>query len=108
MEGLKPDKYTYNAVIGSCAKGGLYEQAVRLIRDMQNEGIEPDEVTYNAVIGSFAKVFIVRETLPHVECRAGKGLQPDVLTYNALITALANGGETDRALQASTHVFTTF
>ena len=48
------------------------------------------------------------KTLAHAECRAGKGLQPDVLTYNALITALANGGETDRALQASTHIFTTF
>ena len=41
---------TYSALISACEKGGKWERALELAREMERKGIVADTITYNALI----------------------------------------------------------
>lgn len=49
--GLAPSAITYSSVINACAKGGQWELALELLREMrQRRDLAPNAITYNAAI----------------------------------------------------------
>jgi len=43
---LKLDSYLFAAVIEACAKGKLWQRALKLLEEMEEEGVESSAVTY--------------------------------------------------------------
>ena len=41
---------TYSALISACEKGGEWERALELAREMERKGIVADTITYSALI----------------------------------------------------------
>jgi pentatricopeptide repeat protein len=54
-ECLKPNRVTFNAVLGACARGGQHDMAEKIFSDMSAHNINADDITYNAMIISFAR-----------------------------------------------------
>jgi pentatricopeptide repeat domain-containing protein 1 len=52
---INPDVMTYNATISACEKGGQWEKALDLFREMQDREIDPSVMTYNAAISACEK-----------------------------------------------------
>lgn len=55
MEGYKPNRVTYNAVLGACARGSKHDMAEKIFANMSRQNIEADEISYNAMIISLAR-----------------------------------------------------
>jgi pentatricopeptide repeat domain-containing protein 1 len=52
---VKPDVYSYNALISACEKGGQWERAVEVFEEMKAAGVKPDVITYSALITACEK-----------------------------------------------------
>ena len=52
---MKPDVYSYNALISACEKGGQWERAVEVFEEMKAAGVKPDVITYSALITACEK-----------------------------------------------------
>ena len=52
LENIAPNVHIYNSAISACARTGglLWNKALELFREMNENGVVPDVVTYNAVI----------------------------------------------------------
>lgn len=102
---------SYNTLILSLAKAGLFDQALLVLRQMQETAanassfsamiILPDRITYNTVLLAAA---VSRETAAAEaaedllrEMMESEYLQPDTISYNTVIDAWSNLAEPDRA-----------
>eukprot|EP00960_Hanusia_phi_P048599 759056-Hanusia_phi.AAC.3 len=90
--GLRPDRQAKNLFKDMKISGIKPDVTSTILQILKSSSITPDITTANCIM-------IAHAMLRQWEKVDKKGLKPDVLTYNALITALANGGETERALQ---------
>ena len=52
---LMPDVIRYSAAISACEKSLPWEQALRLLDDMQYSRLEPNVISYNSVISACEK-----------------------------------------------------
>jgi pentatricopeptide repeat protein len=102
---------SYNTLILSLAKAGLFDQALLVLRQMQETArdalsfsammVLPDRITYNTVLLAAA---VSRDT---AAAQAAEGLlremmesdylQPDTISYNTVIDAWSNLAQPDRA-----------
>ena len=53
--GIEPNAFTYAALISAYGKGGKWEEAKQLFRDMTDRGIEANVVTVNALMAAFER-----------------------------------------------------
>jgi len=94
-----PDAYSYSAAIGACGSGGNFEQALSLIKVMQNgpKKSRPNKIAYTEAISACARS---GEWAPaqrlFVDMKVDK-IVCDTVTYNALLSAFMNGGKADMA-----------
>ena len=49
-KGIVADTITYSALISACEKGGQWERALELAREIERKGIVADTITYSALI----------------------------------------------------------
>jgi pentatricopeptide repeat protein len=102
---------SYNTLILSLAKAGLFDQALLVLRQMQETAanassfsamiILPDRITYNTVLLAAA---VSRDTAAAEaaegllrEMMESEYLQPDTISYNTVIDAWSNLAEPERA-----------
>jgi pentatricopeptide repeat protein len=110
-QGLQLNVRSYNTLILSLAKAGLFDQALLVLRQMQETAansssfsamiILPDRITYNTVLLAAA---VSRDTAAAEaaegllrEMMESEYLQPDTISYNTVIDAWSNLAEPERA-----------
>lgn len=54
-DGVTPNLINYNLAVRALGKGGDWERATDLLKDMKKAGVSPDERTFNAAIEVGAK-----------------------------------------------------
>ena len=63
-----PDVYTYSGVISTCASGGRFEEALKLIKTMQNgpPRVRPNKIAYTGAICKLTHNFVCNCLTSHV------------------------------------------
>lgn len=64
MAGLKPDEYTYAAMMRATGLNGVWEESLSMLEEMESEGVRPNLVVYNTLIASLLKGDQVRTRKP--------------------------------------------
>lgn len=54
--GLQPCLITYNTVLSACAKAGMYDKAMEMYQDMQQQQLIPDIFTLTSLINACDQV----------------------------------------------------
>nr|KYP49108.1 hypothetical protein KK1_029138 [Cajanus cajan] len=100
-ERVKADEATWNAVIGGCMENGQTEEALEMLRKMQNMGYKPNQIT----ISSFLPACSILESLrmgKEVHCYVFRHwIIGDLTTMTALVYMYAKCGD----LNLSRNVF---
>jgi pentatricopeptide repeat protein len=99
-DGLEPDGFSFSAAISCCGAGGRWEEALTLIKTMQNGGpkTRPNKIAYTAAISACGRSSKPDEALKLFNDMKDEGLQPDRVAYNAVISALRVADQPDKAL----------
>ena len=102
---LRPNEYTYNALINCFARRGMASKAEEYLQVVKDKpGLEADTVTYNSVINAHAtnkrnaKAGAERalELLEEMKSLSGEGdgnnakVRPDAITYGSVIKCLTD------------------
>jgi pentatricopeptide repeat protein len=53
---IKPDAVSYNTILGSLSRSGMFEEAAKLMREMGSRGFEYDHITYSSILEAVGKV----------------------------------------------------
>jgi len=64
---------------------GMMDEAMDVLKKMQQRGIKPDEVAYNCMINGYAKKGMMGEALSTLENIHSKGIKPNVVIYNTVV-----------------------
>merc|ERR1711971_914295 len=90
----------YSGVLSCCASGGCHEEALHIIKTMQNgpPRVRPNKIAYTAAISACARSGEYSHALKlFVDMKADR-IKCDVVTCNTLLSAFANGGKSDLVL----------
>ncbi|CAM9174214.1 unnamed protein product, partial [Ectocarpus fasciculatus] len=106
--GLKPDEYTYAAMMRATGIDGSWEESWSMLAEMEQAGVRPNRVVYNTLIASLLKGEQARGTCtlhgPQIEkaneilnrMREG-GVPPDVTTYTTILSGCKRESDWRRA-----------
>ena len=98
---LRPNAYTYNALINCFARRGMTDKAEEYLEAVQSlPGVQADAVTYNSVINAHATsrrgkrdgADRALELLEEMKASSDRSVQPDAITYGSVIKCLTNAG----------------
>jgi pentatricopeptide repeat protein len=53
---IKPDAVSYNTVLGALSHAGMFEEAAKLMKEMNVLGFEYDLITYSSILEAIGKV----------------------------------------------------
>jgi pentatricopeptide repeat protein len=97
--GVKPSRYTYNAVLNALCKGGQWRQALDILAEMTLRGgsITPDVVTYCTVMNCCSRNGQGERVLGLWKQMIAAGVQPTGRTYGSAIDSLQRAYRTDEA-----------
>jgi pentatricopeptide repeat protein len=93
--GMKPDKFTYTALVKAAIAGGDAEE---LLYDMREQGVVGDAVTYNTVIKSLCDQRKLVSAKKIVTLMEESGVAPDSRTYGLLMNGLIRANKPSSAL----------
>ncbi|PIL35851.1 hypothetical protein GSI_01511 [Ganoderma sinense ZZ0214-1] len=98
MEGVKPDRTTYNCLLQACAQEGLYAEARGIFEDMVAMGIHPDQQTFHHLMQTLGPVeqsalFDVMKMMEEWS------ILPNEYTYEIVIARFAENQRLELALQ---------
>ncbi|KAG2430965.1 hypothetical protein HYH02_013498 [Chlamydomonas schloesseri] len=95
---MAPTVHAYTAAMRAATEGGRWYRALDIWADMRAARCEPTGHAYSAAISACAAAGDWRRAVALFDEMTGPGgIRPDVVSCTALITALAAGGEADRA-----------
>eukprot|EP00993_Chasmostoma_nieuportense_P007638 NODE_906_length_1773_cov_42.927096_g850_i0.p1 GENE.NODE_906_length_1773_cov_42.927096_g850_i0~~NODE_906_length_1773_cov_42.927096_g850_i0.p1 ORF type:complete len:520 (+),score=106.24 NODE_906_length_1773_cov_42.927096_g850_i0:54-1613(+) len=90
----------YTSAIKACGTLGDCQQALNILREMQQKGPTPDVFIWSAVIGVCSKVGELNLASKLLEGMKAEGVEPNVVTYQSLISTCAKvGGQLSWALE---------
>lgn len=72
--GLKPHRYSYNAIISSVFKHGMWKHANDIVLEMEDEGVAPDMSTFRVLLAGYCKNRRFDEVKLMIEKMVQKGL----------------------------------
>jgi len=98
-KGIQPNVISYSAAISACEKGGQWQEALKLFREMSEKGIQPNVISYSAAISACEKGGQWQEALKLFREMSEEGIQPNVISYNAAISACEKGRQWEKALE---------
>ncbi|GAB5590300.1 hypothetical protein Unana1_05200 [Umbelopsis nana] len=89
-QGIPPNIYTYNTMIGVYKSAKDSDKAIALLREMQEQGVEPDVNTYNTLISllSSKSEYDGARSL-YIEMEQ-KGIKPNQYTLSTLLKIAAS------------------
>eukprot|EP00429_Kryptoperidinium_foliaceum_P053048 CAMPEP_0176074026 /NCGR_PEP_ID=MMETSP0120_2-20121206/36991_1 /TAXON_ID=160619 /ORGANISM="Kryptoperidinium foliaceum, Strain CCMP 1326" /LENGTH=1009 /DNA_ID=CAMNT_0017407715 /DNA_START=80 /DNA_END=3109 /DNA_ORIENTATION=- len=99
---LIPDEVTYNTLIDGCARYGMYERGIAVLREMKENGVPPSNFTLSVLVKLASRckrpdgAFELCEKI----C-AEYGLRLCVHVFNNLIHACTSSGDFPRALKVA-------
>lgn len=88
-KGLPLDSYCYTAAIEACE----WQQALKLLMEMEERGIEPTEVAYSLAIKACGEGGQWRTALELLESMRKKEVPINLYVYNAAITAVSKAAK---------------
>jgi pentatricopeptide repeat protein len=53
---IKPDAVSYNTVLSSLSQAGMFEEAAKLMKEMNVLGFEYDLITYSSILEAIGNV----------------------------------------------------
>jgi pentatricopeptide repeat domain-containing protein 1 len=93
-----PNVVSYNAAISACARGGVWREALALLRQMRTDGLTPDMVSYSTALDALARGAQGRAALGIITGMRQKGIEPDAIALCAACRACEAAGEWRGAL----------
>jgi pentatricopeptide repeat protein len=94
---LRPNIYTYGALMHGCAKTQNYKQALAWLEQMEKERIRPNNVVYTSAMEACAESGQYKEALKVMEAMKRAGIRPDLTMINAAIKACCLSGAMEEA-----------
>ena len=86
-----PDDVAFLLAISACARGGLIEEALELLRNIEQEtGTPPDVAAYSSVIGGCAESGEYMKAIELLKEMKANGVEPNVISFSAAISACAS------------------
>lgn len=89
----------YNILVKHICVRGLFEDARRVLVEMQQMKCDPDAKTYNLLISSLCKHGRIDEAFFVLEEMLKKGCDPDEITFEILIYFACRHGRSDQAVE---------
>ncbi|CAN0454625.1 unnamed protein product, partial [Discosporangium mesarthrocarpum] len=85
--GVRPDAHCFNAAISACAKvrAGQWQEAERLVQEMQRQGLSPDHYTYNSLTNAYASSGQWKRALATLQEMRDSGVRVNGMAYSAAI-----------------------
>ncbi|KAI8984220.1 hypothetical protein BDF20DRAFT_986143 [Mycotypha africana] len=83
-QGLKPNVYTYNTLLGCCKRTNNLEKAQEYFGEMEEAGIQPDTVTYNTMLHLLSKLGHFDDMFNFYSAMT---VMPDTYTYSIMLDA---------------------
>jgi pentatricopeptide repeat protein len=99
---LRPNVYTFGALVAGYSRAGNAALATRLLADMSSVyGVAPNSVVYHSAISACARSVPARVDLALrlLEQAKDEGIPITVIGYNAAVAAAARSADTETALQ---------
>lgn len=94
-----PNIVSYNAIITGLAQNGFGEEAVRLLKKMQDEGQNPNQVTFLAVLSACCHAGLVEEGWDHFQSmKSLYGIEPKSDHYACMVDLLGRAGLLEEAV----------
>ncbi|KAH6559598.1 hypothetical protein KP509_1Z004000 [Ceratopteris richardii] len=99
--GLKPDVYSYNAILNFIIKERGLQQALKLVRNMEQNDVKPNTRTYNSILMGFCKKLELdkAEALLERMLQTGEDQGPSVTSFNIILRACGIMDDPLRALR---------
>ncbi|GER37410.1 pentatricopeptide repeat-containing protein [Striga asiatica] len=85
--GLKPNVYSYNALLSGMFKEGMWMQAREVLLDMKDTGVSPDLSTYRVLLAGFCKA----RQFDEVKAIVSEMVDCDLITLSPLEDLLTEG-----------------
>ncbi|XP_034709259.1 pentatricopeptide repeat-containing protein At4g01030, mitochondrial [Vitis riparia] len=91
--------FAWNSLVSGYSFKGMFEDALRLLNQMEKEGIKPDLVTWNGMISGYAMWGCGKEALAVLHQTKSLGLTPNVVSWTALISGSSQAGNNRDSLK---------
>ncbi|KAE8685814.1 Pentatricopeptide repeat-containing protein [Hibiscus syriacus] len=91
-ENVEPNMKTYDGLIFACGKGGLHEDAKKILLHMHERGIIPSSWAYTGVTEAYGHATLYEEALVAFNTMNEVGSKPTIKTYDSFLETFARGG----------------
>lgn len=54
--GIQPDAVSYNTVLGALSNAGMFDEAVKLMKEMTSKGFSYNLITYSSILEAMGRV----------------------------------------------------
>lgn len=97
---VAPDEITYNTLLDGCARHGLYEKAMGLLADMQEQGVAPSNFTLSVLVKLARRSNQLEKAFEFCEEISKKyRFRLNIHVYNNLLHACSSHGDINLALE---------
>mmetsp|Transcript_25581 Transcript_25581/g.35314 ORF Transcript_25581/g.35314 Transcript_25581/m.35314 type:complete len:515 (+) Transcript_25581:156-1700(+) len=96
---VRPDLYTFNSLLSSCARQGNWKQALHFQYHLKTLGLAPDIFTFNTLISALEKGGRWKHALQVREDMKLANVSPDVVTFATFFRACERGKQVDLSFQ---------
>lgn len=104
IRGVRPNKFSYSALIAACSSSGEWQQALDVFAQMQNAAktdpnCRPNQVTYGALISACERGGMHEMALAKFEEMRSAGIKPDQVTYTSVLCSCEKSQQWEKAEQ---------
>ncbi|GER44518.1 pentatricopeptide repeat-containing protein [Striga asiatica] len=79
---IKPNTISYNYVIGALCEMGYLDEALQMLKDMEENGVEPNVVAFDSLLGAFYCSGMFKDAENIWELMLGKRIVPNLRCHN--------------------------
>jgi len=96
---LKPDEIMYNSLLDGCAQNNMYEEGLRVLREMEANGVQPSNFTLSVLVKLLNRAYRVDQAFSLVQEISKKyKFKVNVHVYTNLIQACVGNRQMSRAM----------
>ena len=99
-DAVKPNTYTYTALISALARTGEWELAEQYFDEMKRKcteekdaSVAPNRVTFSSMISAYEKANKFDKALQIFQEQIGSGIEPDYISFSSVLNACLKGGD---------------